>query len=116
MKTLIISAVAASALAFSIGSASANSRSHDDNFDVYLQSQGGMAASRIDPSVSQAYSNEGGYVVRRHAPIRSFLFGTEPGWRHHGYSRGYDSPYSGYNTSSGRGNNNRDALDFDANQ
>jgi hypothetical protein len=39
MKTLVISALTAAALALSVGTALASSTSHDDGFDVFVQGQ-----------------------------------------------------------------------------
>jgi len=71
MKTLALSTIAAVAFVLSAGTALAGSgadKTHDDGFDVFLQSQGQDVGSR-----SFLSGNEG-YAYRSHIPVRERRF------------------------------------------
>lgn len=73
MKTLTLSTIAAVAFVLSAGTALAGNgagKTHDDGFDVFLQSQGQDAGSRSFLSGSEGY----GDAYRPHVPARERRF------------------------------------------
>jgi len=86
MKTIIIPAVAALAIALSTGAAfaSGSNSSHDDGFDVFLQSQGKAAGAHREFLSSEATYPIGtdngwaAYQEDQKVPVRrSFLSGSD---------------------------------------
>jgi len=74
MKTLILSTLAAVALALSAGTASAASgadKTHDDGFDVFLQSQGEVSGQRSFLSGAEDYRYA--HPGMGHVAVRRFL-------------------------------------------
>ena len=92
MKTLILSTIAAAAIALSAGTALASSTSHDDGFEVFLQSQGKAPAARsflsgssyADPDQGVSYNGKESREFRSvqgqvpaAGAARSFLSGSD---------------------------------------
>jgi hypothetical protein len=80
MKNVILSTIAAAAFALSAGGALASSTSHDDGFEVFLQSQSrAPAAARAAGADYQVGTDNGFAVYQTNAKVparASFLAGS----------------------------------------